>query len=153
MKKTIKSKYIDNNLHWKYLVDKETWEIEEINIISKKEFISIKTKPFMRIFDNKQLKQEVYKILWDYTKYILLLTDYIDYWNIINFALFQKDYWVNDVLLSRIRKRLIEVNIIVKDSKIWYLNPVIAFKWTEINIELWNLFKDKNLKLYWIKTI
>ena len=153
MKKHIKSKYIENNLLWKYLVDKETWEIEEINFISKQEFISIKHKPFMRLFDNKELKQSIYKRLWDYIKYIFLLSDYTDYWNTINFALFQKEYWITDPLLSKIRNRLEENNIIKKESKVWYLNPIIIFKWTDLSIELWDLFKKWNLDLYWINKI
>jgi len=102
----------------------------------------------MKIFDNKNLKFKLYNNLGDYIKYIYLITDYIDYSNTINFVLFQKDYNINDPLLSKIRKRFSNYNIIVKDNKIWYLNPIIAIKGTEIELELWELFKDKNLKLY-----
>ena len=153
MKKNIKVNTIENNLNNKYLIDIETWEIENIKYKYKKQIISIKKKSFMKIFDNKNLKFKLYNNLGDYIKYIYLITDYIDYSNTINFVLFQKDYNINDPLLSKIRKRFSNYNIIVKDNKIWYLNPIIAIKGTEIELELWELFKDKNLKLYWITNL
>lgn len=143
---------IKNDTRWKYLVDKETWEVEEIQYFETK-YISIRKKPFMRIFDNKALKKEIYDNLWDYVKYILLLTDYVDYENTINFNLFQFDYGVSDVLLSKIRKRLQEHAIIVKDSKIWYMNPVVACKWQEVSPKLWNLFQEKNKTIYSITSL
>lgn len=153
MQKWIKCKNIANNLTWKYLVDKDTWEIEEIEFTNRHSFISIKTKSFMRIFDNRELKKRIYERLWDYTKYILLLSDYTDYWNTINFPLFQKDYDITDSLLSKIRKRLEDANIIVKNGKVWYLNPIVAFKWTEVSVELWDIFKDKSSEIYWITSL
>lgn len=153
MQKRIKCKNIANNLTWKYLVDKDTWEIEEIKFSNSHSFISIKNKSFMRVFDNRELKKRIYERLWDYTKYILLISDYTDYWNTINFPLFQKDYDITDPLLSKIRKRLEDSNIIVKNDKVWYLNPIIAYKGTEVSVELWDMFKDKTLEIYWIKSL
>lgn len=143
---------IKNDTKWKYLVDKETWEVEEIEYYETK-YISINKKPFMRIFDNKELKKEIYENLWDYVKYILLLTDYIDYQNTINFNLFQFDYKISDVLLSKIRKRLSDYAIITKQNKIWYMNPIITCKWWEITTDLWNMFEEKNRDIYKINSI
>lgn len=141
----------------KYLVNKETWEVEEIKFVISK--INIKNRTFMKLLDNKDIKIMLYKWVWDmkgigdYIKYLLLLADYVWYDNSISFNHFQKDYWISDVLMSKIRNRLKEYNIIVKDDKIYYMNPIFLVRGQTVEKELFELFRKKNQELYWIESL
>lgn len=136
-------------------VNNDTWECRDINIARyKPKIVTIKRIHHMKYYDSYDIKKKVYELTWDYAKYVYLLADFVDWRNCINMYHFQEVYWIQDSIMTKIRKRLsCDENwdwpwVIAKHNKQWFMNPCIANKWDKIEMEIVDLFKAKNKELY-----
>lgn len=133
----------------KYIeIDEITWEAEEVIIrkIYNKRIITHKTK-FMMIF-TEGIQTAIYKEIWEYYKYIWVLSDCTWYDNTINLTRFRKVIDISDPAYSRLKKKLIDFWMIAEKEKEYYLNPIIWVRKQEIDLDIWDLFKTKNKELY-----
>jgi len=104
------------------------------------------------IFSN-EIEAKIYEINKEILKYFkaLWLASSID--GSINMQKFRNFIGINDANFSRLKKKLFDNNIIVEEESIYYLNPIIYSQWEKVLTELYNRFRVRNEKLYWIREI
>lgn len=137
-----------------YKQNKETWEIEYIEPIKQywPKFITPIIK-FMKVFTEWNIQTIIFKIIWEYYKYIGVLLDCTWYDNVINMAKFRKTINITDPAFSKLKFKLKELNIFKEIEWEFFLNPIIWIKSEKISKELWDLFKKSNKELFWIEVI
>lgn len=137
----------------KYFAMDENWELNPVDIESTRtnKFISHKSK-FMKVFiETIPILIEKTKDLY---KYVSLLQSCIWYENQVDMLEFREKTWLETPQsFSRVKSRLIDMWIIAKNGIRYYYNPAIAIKSDKIDVDLWNLFAEKNKAIYNIDKI
>lgn len=98
---------------------------------------------YMKFYDRDIDFWEDRKYLWDIVK--LIRDD-----NSFSWSRFKDVSGVTPQTLTAIKKRLVGKGAIVLFDGEFYLNPCIASKGATINKDLWDMFSEKNSKLYGI---
>jgi len=112
--------------------------------------ISNPYKTFMKTIKwIEQYKMTIAKWVWKYWAFLLPLIDVVNEDNSIDMILFQERNKISDWQINRLIKSYKDNWVLIKKWFIFYLNPLIAFTWKDISLDLWKLFKDE-LNKVWI---
>ena len=150
VKKCISTQDENNLIQWNYiLMDSKTGqEVTPVIKTTKYKLKLSNQKEFMKKWTDRKLNLALKKDLWLLEKEVLFdILDYIDTDNIINFKLLALDYWYSASKISKARSKLLERQLIQKESGIFYLNPLMWIKTKEISQELIKMF-EKSFKKY-----
>jgi len=123
----------------------------KIRDYTKPKYISNNYKTFMKTIKwIEQYKMEIAKWVWKYWAYLLPLIDAVNENNSIDMNLFQERNWISDWQINRLIKSYKDNKVLIKKWYVFYLNPLIAFSWKDINLDLWIMFNDE-LNKVWIE--
>lgn len=131
------------------LVDSYTWEVIDYDSESYKKPKKITPK---WLFFKKMLHITNKSIAWmiwsaDHSKLNILL-DTLDFDNTIDFWCLEDLY--SSTSIKNFRSKIWKIWFVKKKSSRWYMNPIVAIKWWEIDPVLSDLFKKDNKSIYWI---
>ncbi len=151
----VKNKKIDRSqeiwiLKWDILLLDKEWVYAEPDVWYKFKIRLNNDKKFMKKLSDRSMNIRIKKNLSLLEKELLLdILDYIDDENTINFQAISSDYEYAASKMSKVKKLLAEKGIIKKDWNVYYLNPMIWYKWTDISQRLLLMF-EKEFYRYWV---
>ena len=146
--------YTNVNINIKEL-EKDYWEwiLKEYTKTynnTKFKYISNNYKTFMKTIKwIESYKMDIAKAVWKYGAFLLPLMDAVNEDNSIDMKLFQERNKISDWQINRIIASYKDNMVLKKVWYIFYLNPLIAFSWKDIRLDLGVLFKEE-LKKVWI---
>lgn len=137
-------------LNW----DKEVydWKWEKVDIKVNNTYYKLKlnqSKKYMKLWREPKVKKHIMDKVGNYTKYLYVLPDFIDYDNVINFRRFNSLYKMTGSQIKRFRDPLIECWLIKKIDWYYYLSPLVWIRGDEIPQELLRMFWD-TYKDFWV---
>jgi len=114
------------------------FEIKEKNIKVKSNL----NKFYKKMIREKEYTKWIIKNLWiTYIWYLEILLQSLDYENRVKFETLS-ELWIKPWMLSVVKKKFIESEIIKKYQGDFYISPMIAIKWEKINPDLINIFTN-----------
>lgn len=135
---------------------KDYWEdvfkdyIKKVDNTETKIYIKHNFTKFMKTIKGiAEYKMNISRELGKYSIYLLAMIDSVKNDNLIDVMAFQESNEISDNQIQRMIYIYKKANVLKKSWYLFYMNPLIAFFWTEINWELWLMFEDE-LKKVWI---
>lgn len=136
--------------------EEDYWEWVLKDYIRKKDrtkikYISTPYKEFMKsIIWLAEYKIDLSKKLWKYWTYLLSIQEYARRDNSINMNLFWEHNKFSKNQLDRLIKCYKDNWVLKKEWQTFFLNPLLVHYWSDIDINLWIMFKDELEKVWFI---
>lgn len=136
--------------------EEDYWEWVLKDYIRKKDrtkikYISTPYKEFMKsIIWLAEYKINLSQRLWKYWTYLLSIQEYARRDNSINMNLFWEHNNFSKNQLDRLIKCYKDNWVLKKEWQTFFLNPLLVHYWSDIDINLWIMFKDELEKVWFI---